>query len=179
MSNEDARDAADLDFSEMAEQFKSAPINEIGVKAEDDNYEVVVDKAYTARSKNGHPMIKWELTIVSGQRTGAKFAHRKLFRNNMLTSVQNMTWLKTDLLRCGYRVDDATQIPNTLGKLKGLHLRVTQKTNGDNVNTYINSVVIASANPTPEKTVVAEALSDFEPSKTEVATAGSDHELPF
>ena len=104
----------------------------------DGHYQCKVDKAYVARAKSsGNPMLKWELLIVSGAHKG-----RRLFRNNMLQTRDNIRWLKHDLAVVGVKIGKTSELHSRLEDLLDVALEVSvrNRTEGDQnySNVYFN-----------------------------------------
>jgi len=125
----------------------------------DGKYQVRVDSLRVSRSQNTDlPLLKWESTIIG---TGPS-AGRKVFRNNLFESPQNMEWLKKDLGRCGIRLEKLSDLPNRVGELIGAILDVQVKTttkNGETYqNVYLNRLVSRADENTGETAAVTEQL---------------------
>lgn len=101
-------------------------------------YQAVIDKVYMAKSKNsGDPMFTWELVIISG-----KFKNRRLFRNNMIVTRENLSWLKTDLETVGIVLEKVSDLPNRLNEFLDIVVEVSVKNrkegDKDYQNVYLN-----------------------------------------
>lgn len=101
-------------------------------------YQAKIDKVYLDRSKtSSNLMLKWELVIISGQYQG-----RRLFRNNMLATKENISWLKTDLETAGVVLERTSDLPNRLGDLLDVVLEVSVRNrkegDRDYQNVYLN-----------------------------------------
>jgi hypothetical protein len=104
-------------------------------------YQAFIDRAYLDRAKtSGRLMLKWELVIAIGDYKG-----RRLFRNNMVETADNMRWLKTDLQTAGVTIEKLSDLPINLDSLINVMLDVTVsiKGKGDqaSTNVYINKRV--------------------------------------
>jgi len=129
--------AGDLSqFDDEFEKTEAAPPNEF-VKIPNGKYQVVVDKVRLDRAQNsGALMLKWELIIIGG-----KYIGRRLFRNNMIATPENFSWLKRDLINSGVEIKKASELPGQLNNLLNILLEVavrnTKKNDQENVNVYI------------------------------------------
>lgn len=139
-------DDASIDLAQFDEAYASAPAEEEDIP--DGKYDVVVDKVDITKSRSsGAAMLKWTLRV-----TDPDYAGRKLWRNNVLLTDENIKWLKIDLKKCGLTLEKLSDLPARRGELLDIPLVVTKKTNGEFTNVYINrrlseSEVTASASP--------------------------------
>ena len=62
-------------------------------------------------------MLRWVLKI-----TGPSNAGRKLWRNNVMATPENRTWLKKDLYACGLRLERLSELPANLDRLLDIRL---------------------------------------------------------
>lgn len=122
-----------MDLDDLDDDYVKAPIEERGADVPDGTYEARIDSAILKFSKTQKRMLTWELVITDGAYKG-----RRLFRNNMLESPENLKWLKTDLHSCGLTLERLTLLEANLPRLIGVVLKVTAKTKGENQNVYIN-----------------------------------------
>jgi hypothetical protein len=65
-------------------------------------------------------MLKWELVIISGN-----YQNRRLFRNNMLATRENISWLLSDLETAGVVLEKTSDLPNRLEDLLDVVLEVS------------------------------------------------------
>ncbi len=105
------------------------------------HYQAFVDRAYLDRAKTSRRlMLKWELVIAVGDYKG-----RRLFRNNMVETPDNMRWLKTDLQTAGVTMQKLSDLPLSLESLIGVMLDVTVSVKGKgdqaSTNVYLNKRV--------------------------------------
>lgn len=124
----------DVDLSQFDEEFTSAKEAERGANVPDGRYKVLVDRVEITKSKKtSQPMLKWELRIVEGEH-----ANRKLFRNNMLATKENFSWLKADLkvVQLNPPLEKISDLPKRLNELLDVALEVQVKTKGENTNIY-------------------------------------------
>jgi len=99
----------------------------------DGRYIVEVDQAEVTTSKSGAPMLKWTMRVLQGPHDG-----RMMWRNNMLASKANLTWLKTDLAKFNMSLDKVNDLNERAKELVDLVLHVTQRTSGQYTNVYID-----------------------------------------
>lgn len=112
-------------------------------------YQVRVERADLTRAKStGNRMLAWELEIL-----GPAFAGRKLWRNNMMVTAENLKWLKRDLVTCGLKLEKLSDLPSHLGELLDIRLEVTLKyRDEDDYNVYFNKRI---GSPVANKTTDA------------------------
>lgn len=125
---------------ELDTAFAGASAKREGFDAEvpDGSYHVTVEKCLVERGKtSGKPMLKWTLSVVNGPH-----ANRKLFRNNLLESADNMKWLKQDLASCGVNVASLREVPAALAQLIGATLEVKVVTKIGNAGKDFRNVYI-------------------------------------
>jgi hypothetical protein len=111
----------------------------------DGPYVCVVDRAEFRESKSGNPYLNWVLVIQGGSSEG-----RWLFKRNMLSNAQNMSFLKKDLAACGVSLPDKLSDLD-LGALLDLKVRVTKKEKNGFENIYIDKVISEVKGDTPKK----------------------------
>ncbi len=134
-----------FDLSKWEDDYKTAPAEREGQgggSVPDGKYQVRVARVELTESKLKHsPMLAWELDIISGPQRG-----RKLWRNNVLVSAENIRYLKLDLGTCGLVLKQLNDLNNesTLEKLIGVTLEVTQKTKGENRNVYFDKRILVA-----------------------------------
>lgn len=102
------------------------------------HYQAYVDRAYLDRAKTTRRlMLKWELVIAAGDYKG-----RRLFRNNMVETPDNLRWLKADLQTAGVTLRKLSDLPLQLEPLIGVLLDVTVSVKGAGdqafTNVYLN-----------------------------------------
>lgn len=145
----------------------------------DGKYQARITKAWLAhsgeKSKNpGARMLRWELTII-----GPKFAGRKLFRNNMIETPENVKWLKTDLHTCGLVLGSLRELPARVTDMVDVCVEVQVKHQGVSASgqvnqaVYLNKVIDLAPGSVADRSAAAPA--------TGVATAsgGYDDDVPF
>ena len=102
----------------------------------DGKYLCRVDQLELKESKSGKPMLAWQLVVIDGKHKG-----RKLFRNSMLVTEENLKYLKKDLLSCGLELDRISDLPGELNSLLDIEIQVTAKTKGEHQNVWIDKRV--------------------------------------
>jgi hypothetical protein len=126
--------ATDLaQFDEEFDQIEPAEKKEFD-PVPNGKYQAKIDKVYLDRSKTSNNlMLKWELVIISG-----KYAGRRLFRNNMIATKENLSWLKTDLGTAGLTIQKTSDLPNRLGELLDVVVEVSVRNNKEGDRDYQN-----------------------------------------
>ena len=88
-------------------------------------YQAYVDKVALTRSKANNPMLKWELVIIAGP-----FKRRRLFRQNLLVTPENLRWLKADLQTAGLTLTRLSELKEHLNELLNVVLDINVRTKG-------------------------------------------------
>jgi Protein of unknown function (DUF669) len=125
-------------FNNFANQFENEWGNiEIEEKQYDEvpdgKYVVFVDRCELKETKNGDPMLFWQFEIMEGPHRG-----RKLFKNNVLKTVDNLRFLKQDLARAGFELERLADLEHQLESLLDRILEVQKKTTKSKGETYEN-----------------------------------------
>ena len=173
-----------FDLSRWENDYASAPAerDNASVEVPDGKYQVRVARVELKESKQGNPMLEWELDII-----GPRSAGRKLWRRNMLASAENVKWLKADLATCGVvlaRLNDLND-ERTLAPLIGVTLEVRKKTKGEYDNVYLDKRIGLGLQPPvsmPRSAKPAEpphAYADRRDNSDFTAAAISDDDVPF
>lgn len=123
-----------MDLSHLDETWKNTEVT-------DDNRSEIPDGKYLCRveevelkeSKAGKPMLAQRLLILDG-----KYKGRKLFRNSMLVTEENVKYLKKDLITLGIELERLSDLPNHLNSLLDIEVQVTVKTKGEYQNVWID-----------------------------------------
>lgn len=102
----------------------------------DGTYQVNIEKAELALSQSKNPMLKWQLRIIAPE-----FIGRIIYKHNMLSTSDNLKWLKTDLLTCGLELQKLSDLQQNLGSLLNCKLEITKKTKGEFENVYFNRLL--------------------------------------
>lgn len=122
------------DLAQFDEIFMNAESEDEFESVPDGKYQVTVERVALTRTKEqGYPMLRWELRILPED-----VQVRKLFRNNVMVTNDNVRWLKKDLYKCGVKIDKMSELPANVERLLDVQLEVTKKTRGENENIYIN-----------------------------------------
>jgi len=134
MDNNYINEINEEDLAQFDDVFMSAEEGDEFETVPDGKYQVAVDRVELTRTKNeGKPILKWELRILPDD-----IQVRKLFRNNVISTDENIRWLKKDLYKCGVKLNKISELPANLDKLLDVQLEVTKRTRGENENVYIN-----------------------------------------
>lgn len=99
----------------------------------DGRYDVCVEDVELGQSRNGNTMLKWTLRI-----TGPSHINRRLFKRRAITE-NTLAYLKDELLACGVKLDRISELPDHLGRLRGLELPVVKVTKNGDSNVYFRS----------------------------------------
>jgi len=150
----------DKSWGEAASGDKGSASKGVFDTVPDGPYSVVIDKAEFKNSKAGNPYLNLVLVVQSGPHEG-----RWLFKRCMLSTSQNMTFLKKDLAVCGVKVPERISELN-LESLLDRKLKVTKKTKDDFENIYFDNL-IESFDMTPKQ------------GATDLAKRLSDEDIPF
>ena len=135
----------ELDLSNLDADFDEAEVEE------EEEYQVIPDGKYQVevshvelrRTKNtGDPSLAWEMRVIGGEHAG-----RKLWRNNVLKTKENMRWFKKDLRKCGVELPKLSALPLHLDKLIGVRLEIKKSSHGKYFNVYLNKKLIAPPQP--------------------------------
>ncbi len=119
----------------------------------DGTYQVNVEKAELALSQSKNPMLKWQLRIIAPE-----FIGRIIYKHNMLSTSDNLKWLKTDLLTCGLELQKLSDLQQNLGSLLNCKLEITKKTKGEFENIYFNRLLTVTQEPSAWGMTPAEEL---------------------
>jgi hypothetical protein len=132
------------DLSHFDEDFANAPVEEREFDdPPDGKYQVNVEKAELTETKSSSkPMLKWTLKILAPKCVG-----RMLWRNNVLSSRENVKWLKADLHTCGLELEKLSDLEANLPRLLDVKLEITKRTKGENVNIYFNKRIVVEDSP--------------------------------
>lgn len=95
------------DLAEFDNEFDSAKPTTGGDSVPDGNYQVRVQAARLAKSREKKtPMIKWELLVISGSHAGRRIFTVSLFSPN------SMPYTKGALKLCGVEPDRLSDLPD-------------------------------------------------------------------
>ena len=147
----------DIDLSKWDDEYESAEVepNKFD-EVPDGKYQVKVEKVELARSQNDNEMLKWQLRVL-----GPNHAGRMIFRNNMITSSENIKYLKNDLHTCGLVLAKLSELKNKLNDLLDVKIEVTKKTRGEFSNVYFNSRIVTEDPDDSYQSASKDALSSF------------------
>jgi hypothetical protein len=129
--------AANLEY--LDEMWEEAEEPEISDKPPIGKYHAKVDEVEFRQSQSGSDLLNWKLVAVDGEHEG-----RILFRNNMLTTTQNLGYCKHDLRLCGidisaenFKLSDFinNRLAELLDKVVLVNVKV-QKDDADRYNVY-------------------------------------------
>jgi hypothetical protein len=127
-----------VDLAHLDGSFVTAEAATNGSSPPDGKYQVNVEKAEIVRSKtNNEPMLKWTLKIIAPSHIG-----RLMWRYNMLSTPENMKWLKGDLQTCGLQLDKVSNLHGRLTDLLDVKLEVTKRTRGEHENIYFDKKLV-------------------------------------
>jgi hypothetical protein len=118
----------EVDLSHLDEEYAQVKEPERGSEVPDGKYVAGVERVELTKAKKEphQPMLKWQLQILEGKHKG-----RKLFRNNMLATRENLAWLKGDLKACGVEITKVSELKANLDRLLDCVLQVTVRTKQD------------------------------------------------
>jgi hypothetical protein len=95
-------------------------------------YQVCVEGVEVTRARSsGTPMLKWRLRVISPNYRG-----RIIWKNNLMSTESNFSWLKFDLGVCGLTLAKLSDLQANLGKLINVKLEVSLRRNGEFENVY-------------------------------------------
>ena len=129
----------DIDLTQWEDVYTEAEVSE------SDNFDSLPDGRYqcmvaavelTVSKSAGNPMLAWELTVL-----GPRYVGRKIWRNNMMITAENIRWLKHDLMRCGLKLEKLNDLKTRLTELLDLRLEVTLKTRKEIQNVFFNKLL--------------------------------------
>jgi hypothetical protein len=123
----------DVDLAEFDDEFSQSEVSEDSFEPiPNGKYQTEVESVELSRTLKGDPTLKWTLKVLGPTHSG-----RKLWRNNIIASPDNVSWLKKDLLTCGLRLQRLSELPANLDRLLDLRLEVTVKSRvGDDGKSY-------------------------------------------
>jgi len=129
------QDDASVDLSEFDDEFSDTEAID-GSEVDDGKYQVRIDKAVLCESRNGNPMIKWDLVVISGIQL-----NRHIFKNAMITK-DSLPFIKGDFKTLGQTINKfSSDLPGALERCLDKTLEVTKRTKGEFTNVYFNKVL--------------------------------------
>ena len=129
----------DIDLAQWEDVYQEHDVNESDDfdSLPDGRYQVEVASVELTVSKSaGNPMLAWELTVL-----GPRYVGRKIWRNNMMITPENIRWLKHDLWKCGLKLQKLNDLKTRLTELLDLRLEVTLKTKKEIQNVFFNKLL--------------------------------------
>ena len=129
----------DIDLAQWEDVYEEHDVSESNDydSLPDGRYQVEVASVDLTISKSGgNPMLSWELTVL-----GPRYVGRKIWRNNMMITPENIRWLKQDLWKCGLKLQKLSDLKTRLSELLDLRLEVTLKTKNDIQNVFFNKLL--------------------------------------
>jgi len=135
---EDHEDQSLIDLSALDRDFSRVSAWRTPIPIPDGRYHVEVERVDLTRARTSHrPIITWKLRILGHP----FFEGRMLYKNNLLSSTDNLRWLKHDLCLCGLELEKLSDLPVYLDRLIRLQLEVTKRTKGDFNNVYFERCI--------------------------------------
>ncbi len=118
----------EIDLSHLDEEYAQVKEPERGGEVPDGKYVAGVERVQLVKAKKEphQPMLKWQLQILEGEQKG-----RRVFRNNMLATRENLAWLKGDLKACGLEITKVSELQPKLESLLDLVVGITVRTKKD------------------------------------------------
>jgi hypothetical protein len=133
----DQTDRRQLDLAALDHDFAAALPLSSPAPIPDGRYHIRVEHvALTTARTSAHPILKWRLRVVGPVAVG-----RVLWKNHVLSTANNLRWLKHELHLCGLALERLSDLPNHLDELFGLELEVTKRTRGDWENIHFNRLL--------------------------------------
>ena len=129
----------DIDLAQWEDVYQEHEVNETDDfdSLPDGRYQVEVAAVELTISKSaGNPMLAWELTVL-----GPRYVGRKIWRNNMMITAENIRWLKQDLWKCGLKLEKLGDLKTHLDELLNRRLEVTLKTKKEIQNVFFNKLL--------------------------------------
>lgn len=129
------------DLALFDDDFIAADVEERDFESvADGKYQVKIDSLELTRSEMaGKLMLKWTLKIL-----GPKLQGTPLWRYSLISTKENVKWLKKDLHTCGMKIDKISDLPEKLDTIIGVGLNITKRTKNGYENIYINSRISLS-----------------------------------
>jgi len=122
-------EASAVDLSVFDAPFATAQVPDRN-EVPDGRYRVRVDEVRLERSHNGCPLLKWDLSITTGQ-----FTKWHVFKTIAITTA-SVPIIKSDLVVLGLQLDKFSDLPLHLESLRGKTLEVSKRTKGNFLNVY-------------------------------------------
>jgi hypothetical protein len=123
------------DFDDAYDAAKTARADELP----DGRYRVRVQSVTLDRTRDGDPMLRWDLVVLTGPH-----ASRRLVKNAVITSA-SLPLIKGDLETLRLTLDRFSDLPQHLHELIGLELEATKRARGAYTNVYFSRQVQSQA----------------------------------
>lgn len=129
---DDIEGTSPVDLSALDQDFSRLPPKTTPRPVPDGRYLIEVEAVELTRARTSlRPILKWKLRIL-----GPFGAGGLIYKNNSLSTTDNLRWLKHDLGVCGLELDKLSDLPSHLARLLHLEIEVTKRTKGDFDNVY-------------------------------------------
>ena len=130
-ANYEFTDGPAIDLTEFDSEFGAAQAPGYE-EVPDGKYQAQVASVRLDQSKNGHPMIKWDLIVLSGSNAG-----RHIFKNSVITQ-GSLPFVKGDLKSAGLNLAKFSDLSSRLDELLDVTLEIVKRTSGEYANVYFN-----------------------------------------
>ena len=124
-------DGPAIDLSEFDSEFGAAQAPGYE-EVPDGKYQAQIASVRLEKSKNGNPMIKWDLIVLSGSHAG-----RHIFKNSVITQ-GSLPFVKGDLKTAGLNLVKFSDLSARLEELLDVTLEIVKRTSGEYTNVYFN-----------------------------------------
>jgi hypothetical protein len=132
-------DGPAIDLSEFDSEFGAAQAPGYE-EVPEGKYQAQIASVRLEKSKNGNPMIKWDLIVLSGSHAG-----RHIFKNSVITQ-GSLPFVKGDLKTAGLNLAKFSDLSARLEELLDVTLEIVKRTSGEYTNVYFNRRIdLASA----------------------------------
>lgn len=124
-------DGPAIDLSEFDSEFGAAQAPGYE-EVPEGKYQAQIASVRLEKSKNGNPMIKWDLIVLSGSHAG-----RHIFKNSVITQ-GSLPFVKGDLKTAGLNLAKFSDLSARLEELLDVTLEIVKRTSGEYTNVYFN-----------------------------------------
>ena len=132
-------DGPAIDLSEFDSEFGAAQAPGYE-EVPEGKYQAQIASVRLEKSKNGNPMIKWDLIVLSGSHAG-----RHIFKNSVITQ-GSLPFVKGDLKTARLNLAKFSDLSALLEELLDVTLEIVKRTSGEYTNVYFNRRIdLASA----------------------------------
>lgn len=128
-------DARDIDLTAYDQEYEQAQPPAFD-EVPDGKYQVRIETVRLTTSRNGDPMLKWDLVVMSGPHQG-----RHIFKNAVITTA-SLPFVKGDLKVLGLALPRFSDLPQHLDEVLDKTLQVTKRTRDDFTNVYFNKLLV-------------------------------------